>query len=338
MELALGKLNESSEISDKKKRKATKSDSSIRFASKKTRLYSTSATSSCDQNDELSTSANIFYPLSVPIIVVEPELNDVIAVENDERKKQRRRRDCRGNWQLVKSALLCYQQHFGNFSIPSQFEIPSNSSDWPESVWGLKLGTVVRDIRTKGSFKDYREELEEMNFDYQTPSEREFGITKTALTAYLHLMGDLEVPTTFKIPENDPSWPQITWGLKLGQRAKHIRHTRLFKAHRDELIKMGFPFTMSKAYGWHRINLAFIRYKEIYGHLLIPFTFAVPLKSDDWPKNTWGMKLGHQVDSIRRRKQYKKHHPELEAMGFVFQVRRKRRPNGSKLRDNVEVV
>ena len=244
-----------------------------------------------------------------------------------------------GNWPLVKEALLSYHRIYGHYNIPCQFVIPSMSLDWPESVWDLKLGTIVRDMRSKDSYRDQRGELEDMGFDFQTTRDRQYEVTKIALNTYMHLMGDMDVPVLFRVPENDLSWPEITWGLKLGNIAAHIRSLERFKKHRDELMKMGFPFhSKSKKVGWHKLCIALLRYKEIHGNLLVPFTYVIPSKSTDWPKNTWGMKLGFQVGGIRCQNYYKEHHAELAAMGFVFQVRRKRNSvkSNNKFVDSLE--
>jgi hypothetical protein len=47
-------------------------------------------------------------------------------------------------------------------SIPSKFVIPYNDASYDPSFWGLNIGTIVSDIRNKGTFAHYREKWMEL--------------------------------------------------------------------------------------------------------------------------------------------------------------------------------
>ena len=47
-----------------------------------------------------------------------------------------------------------------------------------------------------------------------------------------------------------------------------------------------------KVYGFDIVFSALLRYREIYGDLIISQRFSVPSDSVDWPVNVWNMKLG----------------------------------------------
>lgn len=88
--------------------------------------------------------------------------------------------------------------------------------------------------------------------------------------------------------------------------------------------------------------LALETYKKIYGDLLVPQPFAVPdadsSESKDWPKETWGLRLGARVNAIRSQGTFVNTNPErrqvLDDLGFVWvpdaSARGKRRGRRSK--------
>jgi hypothetical protein len=45
------------------------------------------------------------------------------------------------------------------------------------------------------------------------------------------------------------------------------------------------------AYGYDKVKAAFLQYKSLFGDLLVPDIFVVPV-TEDWPEELWGMKLG----------------------------------------------
>jgi hypothetical protein len=55
----------------------------------------------------------------------------------------------RSKRETVKMAALRYREINGNFDIPRKFQVPHNSEDWPEELWGLKLGELSE--RSAGS-------------------------------------------------------------------------------------------------------------------------------------------------------------------------------------------
>eukprot|EP00548_Thalassiothrix_antarctica_P017467 CAMPEP_0194179790 /NCGR_PEP_ID=MMETSP0154-20130528/13185_1 /TAXON_ID=1049557 /ORGANISM="Thalassiothrix antarctica, Strain L6-D1" /LENGTH=921 /DNA_ID=CAMNT_0038895271 /DNA_START=318 /DNA_END=3083 /DNA_ORIENTATION=+ len=75
---------------------------------------------------------------------------------------------------------------------------------------------------------------------------------------------------------------------------------------------------------WKALIAAFQMYKAAYGDLKVPTRFIVP-EMPPWPKNAWGMKLGHRVAAIRATGRYVRDSEEkrkvLEDMGFLWQLR-----------------
>jgi hypothetical protein len=142
-------------------------------------------------------------------------------------------------WDLVKRALQAYEKKRGNLLVPYLFMIPLNSSSWHEDLWGIFLGSVVKNIRNDNEYGGHRAELEEMGFDYIDQNFRKWEKAKKALLAYEAIYGDMEVPRKFIIPDNI-SWEESLWGVRLGQKAYDIRKSKSFKSRRQELIEMGF--------------------------------------------------------------------------------------------------
>ena len=61
----------------------------------------------------------------------------------------------------------------------------------------------------------------------------------------------------------------------------------------------------------------------VHGDLLVPQKFVVPQVDANYPPETWGMKLGSNVNSIRNGGVYSEHRIKLEKLGFVFKKNKK---------------
>jgi hypothetical protein len=60
----------------------------------------------------------------------------------------------------------------GTFSVPKSFSVPKESQDWPEDTWGINLGGITKHIRNRGSYKNHREQLLEVGFDYSPQAKK----------------------------------------------------------------------------------------------------------------------------------------------------------------------
>ena len=93
---------------------------------------------------------------------------------------------------------------------------------------------------------------------------------------------------------------------------------------RDELVSIGFDYRSqsSKSYGYDNVKLALLRYKELYGDMLVPMKFKVPDESTAWPASVLGLRLGGTVNGIRGGCNYVSRRDELESIGFDYRSQR----------------
>jgi hypothetical protein len=226
-------------------------------------------------------------------------------------------------YDVAELALLRYKEMYGHMLVPQSYVVPNDDESWPKETWGMKLGGVVSNIRSGNSYKDKRQELMSIGFDYSLQStSQNYAAAESALLRYKDMYGDMLVPCAFTIPYDDDSWPEETWGLRLGGVVSKIRGGRSYKDKRQELINIGFDFNPQSngPYGYAATESALLRYKDMYGDMLVPYAFIIPYDDDSWPQETWGMKLGQLVNSIRSGHSYKDKRKELMSIGFDYSL------------------
>ena len=79
-------------------------------------------------------------------------------------------------WDRIKSSLLQYKALFGDLLVHRDFVVPSNHPDWPQSTWGIRLGSRVHHLRNRGDHADKRNELLEMGFLFRVSKLSKFAI------------------------------------------------------------------------------------------------------------------------------------------------------------------
>ena len=151
-----------------------------------------------------------------------------------------------------------------------------------------------------------------------------------ALTVYrdeVQPQGTLDISPNYVVPDCDP-WPDSTRGLPLGKILPTVMSRSYLKNNPQAggmLKKLGFRVEAKSASNdlrYQKVYDALVKYKELYGDLLVPQPFTVPDGSDDWPENTWGLRLGARVNAIRSQGTFVKTDPlrkeELDDLGFVW--------------------
>lgn len=59
----------------------------------------------------------------------------------------------------VKQAMLKFMEINGPVLVIQRFVIPSDNLEWPEELWGMKLGIVIKNIKYGNAYKDKLDEL-----------------------------------------------------------------------------------------------------------------------------------------------------------------------------------
>eukprot|EP00596_Hydrurales_sp_CCMP1899_P006115 CAMPEP_0119052184 /NCGR_PEP_ID=MMETSP1177-20130426/73569_1 /TAXON_ID=2985 /ORGANISM="Ochromonas sp, Strain CCMP1899" /LENGTH=217 /DNA_ID=CAMNT_0007031673 /DNA_START=834 /DNA_END=1484 /DNA_ORIENTATION=- len=202
--------------------------------------------------------------------------------------------------------------------VPQRFVVPVNDIIWPKETWGMKLGTVVSNIRAGTSYVAKREDLESIGFDFNS-QQIGYEAIRAALMKYKDLKGDMLVPHNFVVASDNIIWPKETWGMKLGRDVINIRAGNSWKDKREDLESIGFDFNPQKLrYGYEATKAALLKYKDLKGDMLVPTKFVVASDNIIWPEETWGKKLGRDVINIRGGHSWKDKREDLESIGFDF--------------------
>ena len=154
-------------------------------------------------------------------------------------------------FEQIFDALEVYKQEMGNLDVDQSFVVP-NTEPWKLSTRGLPLGSKIPVIRSKSYLRDNpsaEDKLREIGFEFDgkaAANNQRFKLVYDALTAYKANFGDLLVPQPYVIPDNSPSFPEHTWGLRLGARVNAIRSQGTFVKtspdRREMLDEIGFAW------------------------------------------------------------------------------------------------
>jgi len=121
-------------------------------------------------------------------------------------------------------------------------------------------------------------------------------------------------------------------------------------AQRQKLESLGLELDGKVAANSARYKLVYdtlVRYKEIYGDLLVPQPFIVPQESSEWKEEMWGLRLGARVNAIRSQGTFVNTEPsrrdELTELGFVWEQsgdsrRRGRKKKSVELEESVKGI
>jgi hypothetical protein len=79
----------------------------------------------------------------------------------------------------VHSSLETYRKVFGDLLVPQPFVVPDSDPQWPQDVWGLRLGARVNAIRSQGTFvngnPERRQMLDDLGFVWSPPKAERRG-------------------------------------------------------------------------------------------------------------------------------------------------------------------
>jgi len=147
----------------------------------------------------------------------------------------------RGDFDLVKEALLIYKEIFGNLNVPRSYIIPLDDIRYPERMRGNLLGRIVSHIRNNDCYSEHKEELIALGFDYekQRIAKIAFAQLQEALLIYKQLHGHLKIPVKYVIAEDDLQYREGIRGCGLGSALCRIRNNKTYREHREAFVAMG---------------------------------------------------------------------------------------------------
>ena len=220
------------------------------------------------------------------------------------------------SYQFIRMALLVYKELHDDMIVPPLFVVPANSEKWPVEMWGMKLGYIVKRIRSGRIHTDKRDDLISIGFHYTT-QESEYQLVKSALLFYKTLHGDLTIPLKFSVPFNSIIWPKELWSMKLGLAASQMKIGAKFSEKREDLRSFGF-FSNAHDGTYSIVRMALLNYKKIYSDLLVPQDFIIPYNCSLWREETWGLQLGSTVNNIRAMRSYPDRKNDILSLGFCY--------------------
>jgi hypothetical protein len=198
--------------------------------------------------------------------------------------------------------LEAYKSIHGDFKIPPNFIVPK-SPEWPDLFHNSTLGRYADNVRQilhrhpKYYVENDQIELRKIGFD-QTMKVINNERILLGLKAYKDKHGNCEVPLDFKVSLRDTTWPKETRGLNLGAILQHIKmNKRMYEPIQQPLIDLGIQ--MTNGIEFELVYDALISFGILHGHLRVPQTFVVPDDDENYSFNTWGLKLGEALKSIR---------------------------------------
>jgi hypothetical protein len=232
----------------------------------------------------------------------------------------------RVTFDVIYSAVEAYKDVHGNLLVPYTFVVPQGDVRFPVDTWGMKLGSNVYHIRNIGAYSEHRTKLEELGLSFDVEKNQKWDFLTQiypVLEAYKAIHGDLLVSKGFIVPKGDANYSNDVWGMKLGSIVCTIRNKGVYVQYKERLTALGLNFEVKPLRSFDVIYSALETYKTVHGNLLVPVKFVVPQGDVRFPAETWGMKLGRNVDSIRNSGTYSEHRAKLEELGFVYKKNKK---------------
>jgi hypothetical protein len=215
-----------------------------------------------------------------------------------------------------------------SFAVPTSFVVPRDNADWPQDLWGLRLGETARSVLVEDTYSEYRQEFDRLGlaFKYGTVDDRLRDMI-LAVKTYKRVRaipdgGKVVIPIRFVVPTDSSAWPQELWGMRLGSIVGGIFNGGHFREHRNKLQELG---VCPRLGNWEERVRKFLLAVETYRkvrrippdrHVFVPYDYIVPHSSPDWPQELWDMKLGTKVAAYVNRNTYAEYTEQFRALGL----------------------
>lgn len=209
-------------------------------------------------------------------------------------------------------ALRYYKAQYGHCDVPSWYVVPSSDTLWPTDLRGYALGKHVVHVRRKGrthsDVADVVTDLDTLGFHFHAFESYYVDRVLPALEVYARLYSDLHVPPGFIVPCNQ-SWPQPSWGIKLGHTVRHLQtghqYINQVEKYRPRLEALGFVghFNHSTATVQREIVTPSVRvFHSVNGsNTPVPRDFIVPSTDARYPSVAQNFELGAWLEHRRTR-------------------------------------
>jgi hypothetical protein len=209
--------------------------------------------------------------------------------------------------------------------IPQAYVVPHGTAEWPQELWGLKLGRTACEILQKGIFSKFANEFSALGLSAHNEFAAEQLIAAVRAYRAVHNIPEgspVMIPTRFVVPHDSSDWPQELWGKRLGGAVMQYHAGRCYQECRDEFKKLG----LAQKYGSlkeraRKFLLAIETYRKVFkiaegSQVFVRKSFVVPHGSPDWPQELWDMKLGIKVSDYVNRNTYPEYTGQFRALGL----------------------
>ncbi|KAE9178510.1 hypothetical protein PF004_g25463 [Phytophthora fragariae] len=200
----------------------------------------------------------------------------------------------------VLPALRRFYDLIGHTDVPELYRIPKGSPEWPEHLWGQRLGRKVMNIRCRGDFakqmKVDEDELKRLNFCHnESLYDRDWREkVVSALRAFHQEFGHCNLAGIFMGSE--------AWNVVHYIRSRGTYPTQISR-DKARLERLGFVWSIAEFEWSERILPALEAFHKVHEHCRVPRTFVVPSEAT-WPNQAHGLKLGIAAGNIRIRGSY----------------------------------
>ncbi|KAL7694112.1 hypothetical protein Plhal304r1_c002g0006061 [Plasmopara halstedii] len=201
--------------------------------------------------------------------------------------------------QQVLPALCVFYQEYGHCNIKTNFLVPK-CAPWTKEMWGLNLGTIVKQIRAGRSYVDQSrrdwELLNSLQFLWDSRDVEWQDCVLPALVTFVDEFGDEQgINLEFVVPLANP-WPKETWGFELGLfwNKSQWRERYFVQLMRDTTLleSLGYEMRLSDV-TWESQVIPLLRlYSTMYPEeRTVQKNFIIP-HQQPWPRKMWGLPLG----------------------------------------------
>lgn len=207
-----------------------------------------------------------------------------------------------------------YYELHGHLKVPTNYMIPSNSTDWPVEYHGINFGDIFNTFHQQGKIlcqKRYPRLYESLNSKNYDWTMKAAGMSVSAkiqvLREFYDTFGHLDIRSPSQIPSKSLHSKEY-YGIYLYDIVKSLRYRneKYLLQHYPEIHQE----LTQKGFAWKPVNIRIKKkessflpilehYYSIHNHLNIPTTFIVPKDDINWPENFWGKELGRYAASVR---------------------------------------